>query len=65
VAIDVDALATKKWKNILSDCSSSITSLMDLLQGNLDEGVMKRLVLEKDGLFPGVNEFKMSCSCPD
>lgn len=63
--IKVDTLPPPAWLAIQRDCSSSIASLLDLLQGRFDRGVMERLTQKKDGLFPKPKEIRMDCSCPD
>lgn len=65
VAIAIAPVATKRWRGICSDCSGSIGSLVELLQGRLAKSVMDRVCREKDGLFPAPGEIKLSCSCPD
>src|SRR5204863_4356777 len=47
------------------DCARSIDSLIDLLQGRFDQGIMQRLTERDTGLFPQPKEIKMACSCPD
>lgn len=63
--ITIKTVSDAQWKKIQQDCAQSISSLLDLLQGRFDQGVMKRLTRPGDGLFPQSNEIKMSCSCPD
>ena len=53
------------WKSVCRDCAGTIDSLVELLQGRLDKGVMDRVCREGDGLFPSPDEIKLSCSCPD
>jgi uncharacterized Zn finger protein len=65
VTINIDTLPRPLWQRIKRDCSESIASLIDLLQGRFDEGVMGRLTRREDGLFPKPREIKMKCSCPD
>jgi uncharacterized Zn finger protein len=65
VAITIAPVAVKRWRGICTDCSGSIGSLVELLQGRLAKGVMDRVCREKDGLFPAPGEIKLSCSCPD
>ena len=52
VTIKIKTLAAKTWKSLRQDCSQSIHSLIDLLQGRFDEGVMRRLAQPDGGLFP-------------
>jgi len=65
VTIDIQTLEKKAWKQIKENCSHSVASLIDLLQGRFDRGIMQRLTDTKRGLFPRPNEIKMKCSCPD
>jgi uncharacterized Zn finger protein len=65
LTISIATLPEKTWKAIRSDCARSIGSLIDLLQGRFDKGIMERLTRPVDGLFPKPAEVKMQCSCPD
>jgi uncharacterized Zn finger protein len=65
VAITIAPVADKRWRAICSDCSGSIGSLVELLQGRLAKSVMDRVCQKGDGLFPAPGEIKLSCSCPD
>ena len=63
--ITIAPVRATRWKAICRDCSGSIDSLVELLQGRLAKGVMDRVCREGDGLFPAPGEIKLSCSCPD
>lgn len=63
--ITVKPVPKAHWKAICADCAGSIESLVDLLQGRLAEGVMRRLCRQGDGLFPSPKELIFTCSCPD
>ena len=65
ITITIDTLTKPHWTRIKSECSQSITSLLDLMQGRFEEGVMQRLAHPTEGLFPHPKEIKMRCSCPD
>ena len=65
VTITIATLEKSAWKRIKQGCAQSITSLIDLLQGKFDQGVMQRLTQREDGLFPKPAEIKLKCSCPD
>jgi uncharacterized Zn finger protein len=65
VDISIVPVAARRWKAICRDCSGTIDSLVELLQGRLAKGVMDRVCREGDGLFPKPGEIKLSCSCPD
>lgn len=65
VAVDIKTLPPGAWSRIKQDCARCIDSLIDLLQGRFDEGIMRRLSQRDGGLFPTPKEIKMRCSCPD
>lgn len=65
VEIKIKTLAGKTWTSLKKDCARSIHSLLDLLQGKFDEGVMQRMAEPASGLFPKPAEIEMDCSCPD
>lgn len=65
VQIQIKTVPAKVWKALQADCARSIHSLLDLLQGRFDEGVMRRLAQREGGLFPQRKEIDMECSCPD
>jgi uncharacterized Zn finger protein len=65
VEITIAPVAAKRWRSICSDCSGSVGSLVELLQGRLAKDVMDRVCRKGDGLFPSATEIKLSCSCPD
>jgi uncharacterized Zn finger protein len=65
VSITISPLAKKKWDAVKSACTGRIGSLIDLLRGKLDSGVMEVVSDRKDGLFPQPGEIKFDCDCPD
>jgi uncharacterized Zn finger protein len=65
VKIVIETLAHTMWAKIKQDCSRSIDSLLDLLQGKFDRGIMERLTHRDEGLFPKPKEIRLNCSCPD
>jgi uncharacterized Zn finger protein len=65
VAISITPLLEKKWHAVKQSCSGRIGSLIDLLRGKLDRGVMEVVVDRKNGLFPLPGEMKFDCDCPD
>lgn len=65
VSVSVTTVAEQHWKTICSDCSGSIASLVELLQGKLSRAVMERICKSGTGLFPAPKEISFSCSCPD
>jgi uncharacterized Zn finger protein len=65
VEVKILPVAKPSWQSICEDCGDSIHSLVELLQGKLSKGVMKRICQRQTGLFPSPKEIKLSCSCPD
>jgi uncharacterized Zn finger protein len=65
VAISIAPVVARRWQAICRDCSGTIDSLVELLQGRLAKSVMDRVCREGDGLFPAPDEIKLSCNCPD
>ncbi len=65
VSVKVAPVPEKRWKAICADCAGSIDSLVELLQGEFEEGVMERLCRQDEGLFPAPSEISLGCSCPD
>jgi uncharacterized Zn finger protein len=65
VTVNVLPLSKARWNSICKDCSGSIDSLVELLQGRLSKAVMERVCQQQTGLFPAPVEIKLSCSCPD
>lgn len=63
--VRVAALPKARWQAIGKDCSGTIDSLIELLQGRLSKGVMERICRQETGLFPSPKEIAFDCSCPD
>ena len=65
VAVKVAAVPRKHWQLIGTDCSGSIDSVIELLQGRLSKAVMERICAPNKGLFPAPRDIQFTCSCPD
>jgi uncharacterized Zn finger protein len=65
IKITIAPVKPPRWKSIRRDCAGSVDSLVELLQGRFEKGVMDRVCRAGDGLFPAPEEIKLSCSCPD
>jgi uncharacterized Zn finger protein len=65
ISITIFPLALHKWKAVKSACTGRIGSLIDLLRGKLDRGVMEVVSNRREGLFPLPGEIKFVCDCPD
>jgi uncharacterized Zn finger protein len=65
IRITIAPVKTAAWKSICRDCSGTVSSLVELLQGRIAKSIMDRVCREGDGLFPAPKDIKLSCSCPD
>jgi uncharacterized Zn finger protein len=65
IEIGVAKLQPRRWSKVVSECTGSIDSLVELLRGRLSESVMRAVTNLESGLFPATSEIQMSCSCPD
>ena len=65
IEIEIGVLPKTRWDAICRDCTGSIGSLVELLQGKLSKNVMERVCRAEDGLFPSPDEIELRCSCPD
>jgi len=62
----VTALQPQHWQAIKSQCTGSISSMLELLQGKISDNIMAAVTNPTTGLFPaGSIEIKLSCTCPD
>lgn len=65
VEIQITPLIEDQWQALVKDCTGSIASLVELLQGHFSNAVMQRICLPGKGLFPAPKEIRFTCSCPD
>ena len=65
ITMSISDVPKPQWHAIGRDCSGSIDSLVELLQGRLSQAVMERICRKGLGLFPSPKEIKFQCSCPD
>ncbi len=65
VGITITPLPDSEWRSVKSRCAGQIGSVVELLQGRLEKGVISIVTAHEGGLFPKPSQIKMSCSCPD
>ena len=65
IQVSVTELPPARWRALGKNCTGSIDSLVELLQGRFSQHVMQRICAPGTGLFPSPKEIKFSCSCPD
>lgn len=51
IEIDIAAVASAHWQSLTQECTGSIASLVELLQGRLSKAVMERICQPKTGRF--------------
>ncbi|WP_395064447.1 hypothetical protein [Paraburkholderia silvatlantica] len=65
IEIDVAACPKEQWRTLSAECTSSIDSMVELLQGKLSAAVMGRICKPGTGLFPAPKDIKFGCNCLD
>jgi len=65
IVIEIKPLAKSRWTAIKKSCAGQISSILELLQGKLSNGVMQVVTDTEQGLFPEPKEIQLRCSCPD
>ena len=65
VTVSINRPDGPTWRQFKQRCAGRIASLLDLLQGRLDKGVLSEITRRPGGLFPERSEIRFSCSCPD
>ncbi len=65
VKINIAQLNQNRWVMVKRACAGKIGSLIDLLRGKMDQGVMEVVADRQAGLFPLPGEMKFTCDCPD
>ncbi len=65
IKIGIARLPPKRLLAIVERCAGEVTSVVDLLGGQLSDELMKIVTDGKTGLFPEPDHLEMDCSCPD
>lgn len=65
VEIGIAPVPAAHWKSLAKECTGTIASLVELLQGKLSKAVMERICQPTTGLFPAPKDIQLDCSCPD
>jgi uncharacterized Zn finger protein len=65
IEIAIAPVPATHWGRLVEECTGSIASLVELLQGRLSKPVMERICAARTGLFPAPQEIRLGCSCPD
>ena len=65
VEIKISPMSGDRWKGLTSGVSRQITTLNDLLTGEISEEVISTLTHPETGVFPDAEEISFSCTCLD
>lgn len=65
VRIEIEPIKQAQWQALKRSCAGSIGSLLELLQGQLSEQVMRIVADHRQGLFPVPGAMRFRCNCPD
>ncbi len=63
--VQIKPLPAETWEAIVEACGGRVGSLLDLLAGRLSEEVLRVMTAPESGIFPGPDEIRFVCSCPD
>ncbi|QDV09715.1 hypothetical protein Poly30_52740 [Planctomycetes bacterium Poly30] len=65
VEISIEVLEESRWEVLKQAVAGEVRNLVDLLSGELGDGVMQAVTDPESGLFPAPSEIRLSCNCPD
>ena len=65
VTIEVAQVAELVWQGIIATSAGRVSSMIDLLRGELPESLLEAVTTPGKGLFPEPSEIELACSCPD
>ena len=65
VQVGIEPLDRQRWESLKLSLAGEILNLVDLLSGQLGEGVMQAVTDVDIGLFPSPGEINLACNCPD
>lgn len=65
ISISISPLPKTRWEALKASCAGSISSALELLQGDISSNTMQAVCDRDSGLFPSPKEIQLSCDCPD
>ena len=65
ISVHIKPMDPDSWEEMKTSCGGQISSLLDLLEGRLGDGVMRALCDPDLRLFPEVREIRVQCNCTD
>ena len=65
VSVHIKPMDPDSWEEMKTSCRGQISSLLDLMEGRLGDGVMRALCAPDLGLFPEIRQIRVQCNCTD
>jgi len=65
ISVAIEPMARQRWRAVVARAAGRIDSVVELLAGRFDEGVMAHVCKQETGLFPAPAEITYECTCPD
>lgn len=65
IRVAIKPMPASRWKALVRGAAGRIESVVELLAGRFDEGVMAHVCHQGTGLFPVPAEISYRCTCPD
>ena len=65
IGVSIAPMPAARWKPLVAGAAGKIESVVELLAGRFDEGVMAHVCRQGTGLFPVPSEISYTCTCPD
>ncbi len=65
IRIDLVPIDEERMDAIRHACAGKIDARISLLEGKLDDALLRQLCNPDTGLLPSPEEWRMSCTCPD
>jgi uncharacterized Zn finger protein len=65
IRVAIKPMPASRWKALVKGAAGRIESVVELLAGRFDEGVMAHVCHQGTGLFPVPAEISYRCTCPD
>ncbi|MCP4499288.1 MAG: hypothetical protein GY822_04895 [Deltaproteobacteria bacterium] len=65
IDLQIEPLDKELWANLQKRLSGRISTLLELIAGTFSKEIMSEVCQVDLGLFPGMDDVKMDCSCPD
>jgi len=65
VSIFIEPLEDERWEGLKFSVAGKISNLVDLLGGQMGDGVLRAITDPEVGIFPEPKRIRFDCSCPD